>query len=48
MKEKWHCQYRRSLERRKNVIVNIDGAENERKMTLFIQTELREEKKCYI
>ena len=30
MKEKWHCSYRRSLERRKNDIVNIDGAKSER------------------
>ena len=45
MKEKWHCSYRRSLEWRKNVIVNIDGAKSEREMALFIQTELREEKK---
>ena len=44
VEEKWHCSYKRSLERRKNVKVNIDGAKSEREMALSIQTELREEK----
>ena len=44
MKEKWHYSYRRSLERRKNDIVNIDGANSGIEMALFILKALEEEK----